>query len=176
MTAIAVTEIPRPREHPDTEAWRPSSGAGPRDSDAGRGCHGNALGRAAIGGASGAGPRRRSRENLASWLPVGAGQEGAGEASGLGGLLDCHSGVRWGSRSCWLCQQNVTRIRSLSLLRCDHPGPPLVALSNAQPLAGSSISALQSMFHLVVPGFPVKAVPRLPLPHCSPTSALFTRD
>ncbi|CAN0131347.1 unnamed protein product [Rangifer tarandus platyrhynchus] len=75
----------------DTEAWRPNSGAGPRDPDAGRGCHGNALGRAAIGGASGAGPRRRSRESLASWFPVGAGQ---------GGLLDCYSRVRCGSRSC----------------------------------------------------------------------------
>ena len=67
--------------------------------------------------------------------------------------------------------ENVTRMGSLSLLRCDHPGPSLVALSNAQPLAGSSISALQSMFHLVVPDFP-----SLPLPHCSPTKALFTRD
>lgn len=171
-TPIAVTEIPRPREHPDTEAWRPSSGAGPRDSDAGRGCHGNATRarrdwRRFRGGTQGA-PRELGLVASGRRRPRGAGGLPAWVASTV-----LRRTV--GSRSCWLCQQNVTRIRSLSPPRCDHPGPPLVALSNAQPLAGSSSPPFSPCS---IWWFPVSLSRLCPvcLYPCSPTSTLFTRD
>ena len=88
MTPSAGTAGPRPHVDLGTEARRPRSGTEPPDPDAGRGCHGNALGRAAIGGAQRRGPGGAPARARPRGFRLARAKGAWGRVSGLGCHLD----------------------------------------------------------------------------------------